>query len=76
MAHREESSDWTWFEHPGMPEGEVVEAQVLVTLTLDSEGQSGYHMTVRGDRPATSFIGLLEMAKLDLYNDAKENWGQ
>lgn len=74
LLDRENIEGFEWFVAPQIPEDEVYTAQVLITLTLDLEGTSSVYHNVRGNMAATSFLGLLEMGKLDIYTDSKENW--
>lgn len=57
----------------GIPDGALVNAHVEVVQYVDP-GSSEIRYTTRyfGDVPLSSFIGLLELAKLDLIREARD----
>lgn len=58
---------------PELPDGAVVNSAVCVISWLDPGcGEMRYSVKTIGDVPLSSQLGLLEIAKLDLWHDANE----
>lgn len=51
------------------PEGSIVECVVEICAYMGPDGHLGYAMRMNGDRPITTFLGMLSMAQIKLAQD-------
>ena len=57
---------------PDFPEGAILNAHVRVFQYLDAEGEMRFSVSHYGDAPLSTFVGLLEIGKLNLIQRSEE----
>ena len=50
----------------------IVNARVEIVQYLDTEGNLSRRIRTTGEVPLSTFVGLLELSKLDIVEEAKE----
>jgi hypothetical protein len=56
-----------------LPEGSIINAEIVVTSYFDQEGKLKYCANVDGNPNLAQAIGLLELGKVLLYSHYKAN---
>lgn len=58
---------------PDLPDGSVVNGQIIITSYFDSEGVMKYCVGVDGDLNIAQALGLLDLGKLSVYRLFQKN---
>jgi len=56
-----------------LPEGSIINAEIVVTSYFDQEGKLKYCTNVDGDPNLAQAVGLLELGKVLLYQTYQRN---
>jgi hypothetical protein len=76
--HQDDEAEVNRFEHVQafVPEGAVPIASVAVVEYLDTDGNTRFGIEHHGDVPLSTFVGLMELAKVDMVESAKQDWDE
>ena len=57
-----------------LPEGAIENGALAVFQYLTADGGMDFAVVHRGDVPLSSYIGMIELGKLELIRQAREEW--
>lgn len=56
---------------PDLPDGAVIVSAICVVSWIGDEGEMRYAIKTTGDTQLSTRLGLLDLARLDLYHEAQ-----